>query len=488
MKVYKLADFIGDTYEFENVMRSFVIKLGFIIESTDKLGDGTLEFITKTTNPAGGRITSLIRASPKAQSISISDIEDLYDSMVNNQAVRSAFITISSFTRDAEEYARDKPISLISKYQFIESVQKHGFSSDEEFMEILDRFGLGEHYFQSVEQAFKPSRSEREAMDFFKSKTGKKGLFGKKKEKDAAANVVLRYAPVAVFKVKMTKYVHTDTKEISMIEKREYMFVNLHNLDLYYILQKRKKNSVQLSFNKSDILAKIIHLPEDAKSYLMTLLEHGDLPLEDLEGVELSVLQNKKIINIYEGKKGATSVTDMATQALDGLLETINLAVDEITTGISSMGEESESSSKITEEKSLPKKVEAQINMPHTEGGLYDIWKHLDVERGIMHGSDIDSLIYSSKDIAALIGKVMDGKVEREGILFLPYYRARYVDSDTSRFTKYELLVTPKFKGTDKSRATRSDTEPKKDSVVKVPIKKSTQASKGMAGDFKLIK
>ncbi|MFH1403499.1 MAG: restriction endonuclease [Candidatus Altiarchaeota archaeon] len=469
------------SYDFENVIRSFITKMGFEVESVERIDDGGMDFISKTTNPMGGRVTSVIRASQSTRPVSMEDAEDLYDSILNHQAVRGAYITLSSFSHETEEYVRDKPISLINKYQLLESIEKRGLASDKEFMLALDQFGLAEKHFQGFEQSFVVSRSEREIKDYFESKTVRKGLFGSKKTNEVPVKIVLRYAPISVFKTVSRKYVGSETQELRVVEKRDFLFVNLNNLDLYYIRQKRKKNSVELSFNRSDIIYKIMTLPEEPKDHLMDLLEHGDLPLSDIEGKDLSILKNKKIINVYEGKKGASSMTDQAQQALEGMLETVNLIASEISSGISSMGEESPSKPAV--EKPKPKKVEAQVNMPHTDGGIYDIWKYLLTEEGVSPMSEMDTIEYSSGQVSSLLGKIMKGGVSREGIIFMPYHRAKYVDSKTGNLTKYEILLSPKFKGAEAGVKKR----PSEKKEIKT-VRKSQIRTGGVAGDFQLIK
>jgi hypothetical protein len=479
--VVEMPDVDISDYEFEDVIQTFISKMGFTVESVERMRDGSIDFVSKTKNPMGGRVISVVRASPSPRPITREDVEDLCESMFNHQAVRAAYITVSSFTEEAEEYSKDKPISLISKYQLLESIEKRGLASDKKFMEALDKFGLGEKHFQDVEQAFISSRNEGEARKHFESRSVRRGLFGAGKSSEIPIKVTLRYAPVSVFKVVTKKYHPAESRELRVEEKRDFMFVNLNNLDLYYIKQRRRKNSVELSLNRSEIISKIMNLPEYPKSHLMDLLEHGDLPLEDLEGKDLSILKNKKIINIYEGRKGASGMTAYAEQFLEGMLETLNMLIDEITTGISAMGEES---GRTVEEKPLPKKVEAQINMPHHEGGLYDIWKHLESREGLRTESDVDIIAFSSKDVGELLGKIMKGDVSREGIIFMPYYRAKYVDANTKKFSRYEILVTPKFKGLEKPSKEVSVIEKE----VRKIKKKTVVSRRGVAGEFKLIK
>ena len=97
-------------YEFQDVIGKFINKMGFTIESSELLTDGSVDFISKTTNPMGGSILSLIRASAYTRLVSEDDINNLDEAMKRAGAVRAAYITTSGFSEEAVEAAKDKPI------------------------------------------------------------------------------------------------------------------------------------------------------------------------------------------------------------------------------------------------------------------------------------------------------------------------------------------------------------------------------------------
>ncbi len=460
-----MGDMEDREMDFQEVIGKFITKMGFEVDSTEPLMDGSVDFKAKTTNPMGGKVLSLIRASSFSRLVNEDDIGSLHDRMEDIGAVRSAYITTSGFTNEAVETAKDKPISLINKYQLMESISRRGLASDKDLMESLERYGMAEKYFQGYEQSFVNGRSDSEAREYFESKA-KKG--------ENPVRIRLRYAPVSVLNVRTTKDVWTRDQTLRTIEKKDYLFINLTNMDLYYVMQKRKKNRTENRLMRSDIIRKINDLPEYSKEHLLHLLEHGDLPVEDLEGKELSILKNKKVINIYEGRKGgAGTLMEYAEMFLEGLIETINMLIDEIVSGIGSMGE----GGRERPEEKPPKKVTAEVNMPHLYGGKYDIWKYLEVEKGIKSYAEVDPIVYSSTEVGKLLKSIFNGTVKKEGLIFLPYYRAKYVDQRSNR-TKYEILVAPNFKG--------EEAPEKKRDVRKGPRIKAKK--KPLAGDFKLIK
>ena len=105
---------IESNMEFQAVIGKFIEKMGFGIVSTKILDDGSIDFTAQTTNPMGGRITSLIRASTYSRMVNSADIGDLFRAMSAVEAVRAAYITTSGFSDDAVEAAKDKPVSLIN--------------------------------------------------------------------------------------------------------------------------------------------------------------------------------------------------------------------------------------------------------------------------------------------------------------------------------------------------------------------------------------
>jgi hypothetical protein len=242
-------------FEFQRVIGRFIEHMGFEIESAKDIEDGSVDFKAKTKNPMGASIISLIRASTYTRLVADDDINSLNEAMGEAGAVRAAYITTSGFSNGAVEAARDKPISLINKYQLMESIEKRGLSSDTDFMESLDKLGMAEKHFQGVEQSFVNGVSESAAKAYFEGK-------GKRNEKPI--RIRLRYAPVSVLKVVTTKDVWTSDQTLRSIEEKDYMFVNLNNLELYFITQRRKRNKTEKTLMRSDI----IRMPRRSISYI----------------------------------------------------------------------------------------------------------------------------------------------------------------------------------------------------------------------------
>lgn len=459
--------------DFKAVIGEFISKMGFTVENAEKISEGSFDFKALTKNPMGGNVVSLIRASAYTKMVGGDDINDLYRKMADIGAVRAAYITTSSFSENAIEQAREKPISLINKYQLIDSIEKRGLLEDSGLMRSLESYGMGERHFQGREQSFVRSMRSDEVRGLFQAKAGKHEKVSRPK---------LRYAPVEVFKAVTHRDLNTLDDTIRHIETKDYIFVNLNNLDLYYIQNKRKLSGIERLLMRSDIIAKIHYLPPNPKENLFHLLQHGDMPFDTLSDKDLAILENKKVIDVYEGKRHSGELVEYLQMALDGILETVNMVVNEITTGIGSMGEGSTTE---RPEKPVEKKVAAQVTMPHLYGGIYDLWKYLKSMNGVVSTAEIDPMRFNSKEVGELLGWILNTQMSAQGIIFMPYYRTKYIDSKTNAVTKYEILYTPQFKDPKKMATVEAEEKekPKKRTTPKVKGRKPTPSEK-----FRLIR
>lgn len=432
-----------DPIDFERLILLYISKLGFETESTEKVNGSTFDIIAKTTNPIGGRIISLIRSTTSAGDVTQTDVEDLYESMSSHGAVRGAFITVADFTDEAKDYARGKPISLINRYQLTESIERHGLSSDSELIAILERYGLSEKHYGGEEHVFISNLNEEQAKAYFERIRKKKvmGLFG---TEELTKRIEKRYAPLNVFKIKKLK--RFEEQGLRKIQSEEYLYVNLNTAELYYIKAVGKRRATGYAIKSSNVLSEIFDLPVEARTHLLDLLEHGDLPLKTIAGKHLSILESKRVIQIYEGKKRAGGNVDMMMSVLQDFLDLLKMFIDDIAGGLAGLGESSKGSS--SKGPAEPEKnVAAQLNLPHVSGGIYDLKEYLVIEKESLDDEgERDFMAYKSKDISSLMGRIFDGVIISKGIIHMPYYRCGYIDKKAHRLLKYEILVSPKFK------------------------------------------
>lgn len=451
-----------DPAEFQEAIGLFIQRLGFEIDDVEILPDGSRQFEVHTVNPVGGKFTSIIRASPYKRNVNADDVEDLHESMMAREAVRAAYITTSEFSTKAQDFASEKPISLIDKYLIIDSVEKHGMLKDEKLMEALEKFGMGERHVDAQEQSFVYGKSKQEEEAYFKSKVAKTFLG---KPMDSPVKIVLRYAPVSEFRVTSSQERMDHDQHLRDVENREYVFVNLNNLDMYYILRKRRRNKVGLQFNRTNILRRISELPERPREHLIHLLEHGDMPLEDLEGKEFTILKNKKLAQTYTSDDLPKSMSDRITDILTEITDTILIIVTEIVGGEASEPGGGEQAKKYI--------ASAALDLPHDAGGEYDIMDYLQVQRGRIPDVETDPIMHSSREVASLLKSIFGARIEPKGIIFMPYKRCRYEKTKDHSFSKYEVLVAPALKTRQDIEGDKTDKKMRERAKKAMPTRKS---------------
>ncbi|MBD3261366.1 MAG: hypothetical protein GF334_06720, partial [Candidatus Altiarchaeales archaeon] len=426
-----MVDRVVDAGDFEQAIKLFLSRMGFKVTDTVSMPDGSTDFLAKTSHPMGGEVYSLIRASPLSRQINVGDVKDLYSLMDSRKAVRSAYISLSDFDKQAREYAKDKPLSLINKYQLVSSMEKRGLTDDQQLMERLNRFGLAERHYGDAEYSFVFSMTRQQVDSYFKKKESKSFLG---KPKDKLVRVMNRYAPVGAFRVSSTKEVRTGEHYLRSIEVRNYVFVNLNNLDLFYVASKRRGGGVERQLKRSPILRTIIQLPDASRQHLIDLLDHGDLPVEALGEKDLSILTNRGVVSVYTGSKEGKTFLKFVQRLTEDVRDILLMVVTEI---LSSSAEPAASEDEVEVEK----KATAELNLPHAFGGEYNLFDHLQVREGVNPDVEVDDVEYPSRDISLFLGKVFQASVQSKGIVFLPYYRARYVKPKSGEFSKYEVHV-----------------------------------------------
>jgi restriction system protein len=72
----------------------------------------------------GGKF--VIQAKRYTNTVDVAAVRDLYGTLLNEGANRGILVTTSSYGRDAYEFAKDKPISLVNGPNLIAMLRKHG--------------------------------------------------------------------------------------------------------------------------------------------------------------------------------------------------------------------------------------------------------------------------------------------------------------------------------------------------------------------------
>lgn len=464
----KLPDLLEvDVYEFEELVQEFVKSMGFEIMSSVRTPDGILDILAKTVNPMGGKIISLVRAAPFERNVDHEEVKDLHDTMLDKGAVRAAFITTSDFTQMAREYARGKPVSLINKFKLIESLEEQGIKIRPKMYEFLERHGLTEHRFRKERYVFVSGKNMKEVMEYFNGRVKKKslGIFGRAEK---ILNITLRHSPVSIFKVIYADRASTEARSIAKIELEDDIHVDLNTVDLYYIKSGRGVGRVKRTLESTDVLRNIEDLPPDAKQHLIDLLNHGELPYKHLDDKYLSILESKKIINVIDATKTpiggfVARVSNLVLMGAQEIANIISLVIHELLTTTPAETKKREGESPESKEDEEDKTVRAEVSMPHTHGGVYDLKKFILVEKDTETRFEEDLVKYSSGPLADLLGTILQASVKPQGVLFMPYYVCTFVDEETGTLTRRERLITPKFLEEEQKAKKRKERQSKKE-------------------------
>lgn len=436
--------------EFRSFVTSFVSRMSFDVKSVRELRDGSLYVFAETTNPMGGQILSVVRAGPYEKEVDSSLIKELDEEMIAQGAVRAAFLTTSDFTGDAMEYARGRPISLIDRFQIVESLESRKGGIDDDMKAFLEKYGLTEKRFLGEDHIFIPGRVRDEVLKYFEGKK-KKSRLGFKGGEEKIEEIETRYAPVAMLRVTVSSDVHLEGDSLGKTENDDFLFVNLNNGDLYYIIRRRSAGAADYSVESSSILKDILELPGEARDHLIHLLEHGELPYKHLDNKFVAILESKGVIRTYDrGQlfsnygflKDAVNIVVFVIQEVFDLVQLFIHDIMGTEAGVIDrrLGESGGGDSK--EDKS----VQASVNMPHLYGGIYDLKKFLVVKMVSGLKLKTDRIRYHSSEIASLLKSIFSAvSVSRRGVLFMPYFICTYRGTDVKGLRRREALIAPKF-------------------------------------------
>ncbi|MGC2111668.1 MAG: restriction endonuclease [Candidatus Korobacteraceae bacterium] len=118
-----------DWQDFENLIREIFEKEfsqnGGEVKITQASRDGGVDAVAFDPDPIrGGKI--VIQAKRYTNTVSVSSVRDLYGTVLNEGAMKGILVTTADYGRDAFEFAKDKPLTLISGNELLYLLQKHG--------------------------------------------------------------------------------------------------------------------------------------------------------------------------------------------------------------------------------------------------------------------------------------------------------------------------------------------------------------------------
>jgi len=144
-----------DWLDFENLIREVFeeefSKDGGEVKITRASRDGGVDAVAFDPDPIrGGKI--VIQAKRYTNTVSVSAVRDLYGTVVNEGATKGILVTTADYGPDAYEFAKDKPLTLLSGGELLYLLQKHGHRAKIDLTEA-------KRIFAEQEQAQKASQS-----------------------------------------------------------------------------------------------------------------------------------------------------------------------------------------------------------------------------------------------------------------------------------------------------------------------------------------
>jgi restriction system protein len=118
-----------DWLDFENLIREIFEKEfsqnGGEVKITQASRDGGVDAIAFDPDPIrGGKI--VIQAKRYTNPVGVSAVRDLFGTVHNEGATKGILVTTSDYGPDAYEFAKGKPLTLLSGSELLYLLQKHG--------------------------------------------------------------------------------------------------------------------------------------------------------------------------------------------------------------------------------------------------------------------------------------------------------------------------------------------------------------------------
>lgn len=121
-----------DWLDFENLIRELFEKefsqYGGEVRITQASRDGGVDAVAFDPDPIrGGKI--VIQAKRYTNCVGVSAIRDLYGTVLNEGATKGIIVTTADYGADAYEFAKGKPLSLLSGSELLYLLQQHGYKA-----------------------------------------------------------------------------------------------------------------------------------------------------------------------------------------------------------------------------------------------------------------------------------------------------------------------------------------------------------------------
>jgi len=113
--------------DFEHLVRELLEReFGADVRITQASRDRGVDAVAFDPDPIkGGKY--VIQAKRYVNTVDVSSVRDLFGTLMNEGANRGILVTTSNYGRDAHEFAKDKPITLLNGANLLHLLEKHGY-------------------------------------------------------------------------------------------------------------------------------------------------------------------------------------------------------------------------------------------------------------------------------------------------------------------------------------------------------------------------
>jgi hypothetical protein len=115
--------------EFELVIKSLLVEMGFQAELTEITGDGGIDIIASLDKPfIGGRYLFQCKRYADNNLVGAPEIRDFYGAVMADRAMKGIFITTSDFTTQAKDFAAQSGIELVNRSKLLQLFEDNGLT------------------------------------------------------------------------------------------------------------------------------------------------------------------------------------------------------------------------------------------------------------------------------------------------------------------------------------------------------------------------
>jgi restriction system protein len=118
-----------DSKDFEHLIRDVFTQeftsAGAEVKVTRASHEGGIDAVVFDPDPIRGRKT-IIQDKQSTNTVDVSAVRDLYGSVHNEEANNGILVTTADYGLDAHEFAKGKPLTLISRSDLLHLLEKHG--------------------------------------------------------------------------------------------------------------------------------------------------------------------------------------------------------------------------------------------------------------------------------------------------------------------------------------------------------------------------